>query len=48
MFFFFFFFFLRDQHKGDDECVKDLWSGCVVLMFDDLGDFELNVQFVSS
>jgi hypothetical protein len=22
-------FFFRDQHKGDDECVKDFWSGCV-------------------
>jgi hypothetical protein len=22
--------FFKDQHMGDDECVKDFWSGCVV------------------
>jgi len=22
-------FFYRDQHKGDDDYVKDFWSGCV-------------------
>ncbi len=21
-------FFWKDQHKEDDECVKDFWSGC--------------------
>jgi hypothetical protein len=30
-------FFLRDQHKGDDECVKDFYNGCCgSTMFDSL------------
>jgi hypothetical protein len=24
-------FFYRDKHKGKDDCVKDFWSGCVVV-----------------
>ncbi len=24
-------FFYRDKHKGNDDCVKDLWSGCVAV-----------------
>jgi hypothetical protein len=31
-------FSFRDQHKQDDECVKDFWSGCCgSSMFDGLG-----------
>jgi hypothetical protein len=34
-------FFYRDQHKGEDDSVKDFWSGCVGAMCDNFGDFEM-------
>jgi hypothetical protein len=40
----------RDQHKGDDDCVKDFWNGCVVVhVCDNFGDLEMmNAQLVPS
>jgi len=38
----------RDQHKGDDDCAKDFWNGCVVVhVCDNFGDPEtMNAQLV--
>jgi len=40
----------RDQRKGDDDYVKDFWSGCVAVhVCDNFGDLEMmNAQHVPS
>ncbi len=43
-------YFYKDQHKGDDDCVKDFQNGCVTAhVCDNFGDLEMmSAQHVPS